>query len=401
MSAPSTGSGGGFGTGGATGAGAGAGSSAGGVGAGCAGAGSIASEGFGTCGAIGTRVLVAGDCAPQNALAAANATAAATRSAWRRAGRDAGDGSVKDTKETAAQEPRGEPQDLPAGSLYVVATPLGNLDDVTLRARDTLARVDRIYAEDTRVTATLLAHCGIARRATALHAHNEAARVDAVIAALAAGERVALVTDAGTPAISDPGARLVSAVHDAGHRVVPIPGPSAVATAISAAGLAAEHFVFVGFLPTQAKSRRGLLGAFGGLPAALVFYEAPHRIRETVALLASSLAGDRLLVIGRELTKKFEQIARVRLADALAWFDADANRVRGEFVLVVDAPSSTSSPVAALDAELERWLGALLEEMSPAAASRVVSRVSGLPRDQVYARATALKAQRFGSDRES
>jgi 16S rRNA (cytidine1402-2'-O)-methyltransferase len=349
---------------------------------------------LGTSGTIGLRALVAGVCAAQNALAATSTIAADARAARRSNPRDAGDGSVKDTKETAAQWTRGEPQDMPAGSLYVVATPLGNLDDVTKRARDTLARADRIYAEDTRVTATLLSHCGLAKRSLPLHAHNEAGRIDVVLAALAAGERVALVTDAGTPAISDPGARLVRAVHDAGYRVVPIPGPSALVTALSAAGLAAERFVFVGFLPPQAKQQRELLSTLAPLAAALVFYEAPHRIRETVAFLASVLEGERVLVVARELTKKFEQIARMPLAEGSAWLDEDANRVRGEFVLIVDAASEAPAADVQLTPDIERWLAALLVELPPAAASRVVASVSGVPRAIVYERATALKSRR-------
>ena len=283
---------------------------------------------------------------------------------------------------------------MPAGALYVVATPLGNLDDLTLRARDTLARADRILAEDTRVTATLLTHCGIVARPTALHAHNEAKRVREVLDALRSGERVALVTDAGTPAISDPGARLVRAAHEAGHRVVPIPGPSAVAAAVSAAGLHAERFVFVGFLPAQAKPRRELLSALRALPVALVIYEAPHRVRETVLSLAQSLGGERMLIIARELTKKFEEIARLPLAAGEAWFEQDVNRTRGEFVLVVDAPDKADSGAAAITPEIERWLTALLAELPPSAAARVVAAASGVSRDAVYERATALKEKR-------
>ena len=315
------------------------------------------------------------------------------RSVRIRSERRAGNESVKDTKEAAALGARGQLQDMPAGSLYVVATPLGNLDDVTMRARDVLARADRIYAEDTRVTATLLSHLGIARRATALHAHNEAARIDAALEALAAGERVALVTDAGTPAISDPGARLVRAVHEARHRVIPVPGPSAVAAAVSAAGLVAERFMFVGFLPGQSKARHELLAGIATLASALVFYEAPHRVRETVAALAETLGPERMLVVAREITKKFEQIVRIPLAEGAAWLDADANHVRGEFVLIVDAPS-TAITAAPLTPEVERWLAALLDELPPAAASRVVARVSGVPRDDVYQRAMSIKSRR-------
>ena len=296
-------------------------------------------------------------------------------------------------KADAADEEPGFAQVFEPGSLYVVATPLGNLADLTFRARDALARVDRIFAEDTRVTATLLARHGIHARPVALHAHNEARRVDEVLAALAAGERVALVTDAGTPAISDPGARLVRAVHEAGHRVVPIPGASAVATAVSAAGLLAERFVFVGFLPATPKSRRELVAAFGPLSAALVFYEAPHRVRDTVDFLAQSLDPERTLVVARELTKRFEEIARMPLREAHAWFAADANRVRGEFVLIVDI-AETPAVAQASSAEIDRWLGLLLAELPPSTAARIVASATGAPRDAVYTRAMALKPRR-------
>src|SRR6476659_7411572 len=177
-----------------------------------------------------------------------------------------------------------------AGSLYVVATPLGNLRDLTLRALDVLTTASVIAAEDTRVTATLLRRYGIATKAIAVHAHNEAGRAAALLEMLAEGKSVALVSDAGTPAISDPGARLVRAAHEAGHRVIPLPGPSALATAVSAAGLDAESFACLGFLPQQAKARRERLAAFASLPAALVIYEAPHRVRATVADLAANLS---------------------------------------------------------------------------------------------------------------
>ena len=351
-----------------------------------------ASDGFGTSGAIVMRPLVAGTCAAQNALAVnmpnANTIAAVARIVRRNRASTAGSGSLKDTKETTAGT-RGQPH-LSAGTLYVLATPLGHLDDLTTRARSTLALADRILVEDTRVTATLLSHCGITTRPTALHAHNEAKRVREVLAALDRGDQIALVSDAGTPAISDPGARLVRAVHDAGHRIVPVPGPSAVTAAVSVSGLLAERFVFVGFLPTQAKHKRALLSTLQSLPAALVIFEAPHRIRETVALLAASLPGERMLVIARELTKKFEQIARMPLSQGEAWLAEDANRVRGEFVLVIDAPLPSHED-AELTPEVERWLLALLAELPPSAAARVVASVSGVARDVVYARAARIK----------
>ena len=274
----------------------------------------------------------------------------------------------------------------------MVATPLGNLGDLSERARATLALAERVLAEDTRVTATLLRHCGIATRATSLHAHNEQRRIDEVLGWLAAGLRVALVSDAGTPGISDPGARLVRAALAGGHRVIPVPGPSAVAAAVSAAGLAAEQFVFVGFLPAQAKARTALLERIAPLPFALVFYEAPHRVRATVQRLRGALGDARTLVVAREISKRFEEIARLSLAEADAWFAADSNRERGEFVLVVDAEAAADPAQAgAIDATAAQWLAALATEMPPAAAARIVAAVTGAPRDLLYARAVALR----------
>jgi 16S rRNA (cytidine1402-2'-O)-methyltransferase len=298
--------------------------------------------------------------------------------------------------ETGNGEPRGHDvagafRALP-GTLYVVATPLGNLRDLTLRARDVLASASVIAAEDTRVTSVLLRRYGIATQALSLHAHNEAARVATLLAMLEAGKSIALVSDAGTPAISDPGARLVRAACDAGYAVVPLPGPSAVAAAVSAAGLDAEAFAFLGFLPQKTKARRELLAAFADVPAAIVIYEAPHRVRATAADLASALGADRMLVVARELTKTFETITRIALGDADAWFAADPNRERGEFVLIVDVrPAAQRNAEAGLTADAERWLVALLEELPPARAARVVAAATGIRREVIYARALALK----------
>jgi len=277
------------------------------------------------------------------------------------------------------------------GSLYVVATPLGNARDLTLRALDVLRTADVVATEDTRVSAPLLARYGIAAHLLSLHAHNEVRRSDAIVAALAAGKSVALISDAGTPAISDPGARLVRAVRDAGYAVVPIPGPSAVTAALSAAGLGAERFVFLGFLPAQAKARRALLASVAALPMALVVYEAPHRVRETVAELTRAVPGGRTLVVAREITKMFETIARLPLAEAAAWLDADPNRQRGEFVLIVDAAADATEVPEGISADVERWLAALVDELPPARAARVAAAASGVPRAALYARALALK----------
>jgi len=283
-----------------------------------------------------------------------------------------------------------------AGTLYVVATPLGNLRDVTLRALDILGSADVIAAEDTRITARLLARYGITTRVLALHAHNEAQRSGDVVARLARGESVALVSDAGTPAISDPGARVVHAARAGGHPVVPIPGASAATAAVSVAGVSAGAFVFVGFLPTQAKARRTLLANLALLPAALVVYEAPHRVRATLGELAQALGPARMLVIARELTKTFETIAAMPLGEAAEWVAADPQRERGEFVLVVDraAAADRDAPDGDAEAECARWLPALLRELSPARAARVAAAVTGAPRAAVYRQALQAKPAR-------
>ena len=299
-----------------------------------------------------------------------------------------GTGETRGEEALATEKFRAEP-----GSLYVVATPIGNLRDLTLRALDVLRSVDVIRAEDTRVTAVLLAKYGIPTRARSLHRHNEARQVADVLDDLAAGRSVALVSDAGTPGISDPGARLVRAALGAGHRVIPIPGANAAATAISAAGLHAERFVFVGFLPPQAKARRELLETFAPLPAALVIYEAPHRVAETLRELAAALDPARSLTIARELTKAFETIAMLPLGDAGAWVAEDANRERGEFVLIVDAPPPPVQDRAMTD-EARRLLEVLLEELPPARAARVAAKLTGLPREALYEHASRASSTR-------
>jgi 16S rRNA (cytidine1402-2'-O)-methyltransferase len=278
------------------------------------------------------------------------------------------------------------------GSLYVVATPICNLRVLTLRALDIRSCADIVAAEDTRVTATLLARHRITTKPRALHAHNEARQVDSLVGALAAGRSVALVSDAGTPGISDPGARLVRAVRGAGHRIVPIPGANAIAAAVSAAGLVAERFAFIGFLPTQAKARREWLDTVAQWPLALVFYEAPHRMLATLADLAQSLDPQRTLTVAREMTKAFETIASMPLSEAAAWVAGDANRVRGEFVLIVDAPAHRAQS-GAFAADADRLLAALLDELAPARAARVAASVTRLPRDALYARALELQAR--------
>lgn len=341
--------------------------------------------------------LVSGDCAQDNAPAATTATMharAIARAVLRNVDAEGmRTGTMDEGIETteAAHGDNGTAARSMPGSLYVVATPLGNARDLTLRALDVLRTADLIAAEDTRVSAPLLRRYGVGARLVSMHEHNEARRAAEIIDALSAGRSVALVSDAGTPAISDPGARLVRAVLEAGYRVVPIPGPSAVTAAISAAGLGADGFVFAGFLPTRAKARDERIAALAALPLALVFYEAPHRVRATVAALDNAFAEPRTLIVARELTKAFETIARIPLSDAVSWLDADANRRRGEFVLIVDAPAAASAKPALPPSDVERWLRALLDELPPARAARVAATVSGTPRDELYALALALK----------
>jgi len=283
---------------------------------------------------------------------------------------------------------------LPASerTLYVVATPLGNLRDISLRALDVLAAVDLIAAEDTRVTAKLLARHGIASRLLSMHEHNERRRAAEIIALLDRGKSVALVSDAGTPAVSDPGAALVRAVAEAGFAVVPVPGPSAVIAALSASGVAAARWLFCGFLPATVAARRTELARLRDCPYALVFYEAPHRIAATIEALVATLGVERELVIARELTKRFESIHRCRLGDAPAWLAADSDRVRGEFVLIVDAPEAVSQAVDA-DTAHDGILAVLLSELPLAHAVRIAVALTGAPRKRLYVRALALSGR--------
>ena len=265
-------------------------------------------------------------------------------------------------------------------ALYIVATPIGNLGDITLRALDTLKQVDRIAAEDTRVSGQLLTHFGIQKSLASIREHNEREAADKVIAWIGAGEAVAYMSDAGTPAISDPGARLVAAVREAGLTVVPIPGASAVTAALSAAGIVPGPWVFHGFLSPKAGARETEIKAIATVAAALVFYEAPHRIVETLTALAA-LLGERAVTLARELTKKFETIHTLPLADAVAWLQADANRVRGEFVVIVHPPAAAE---AAGDPEALRVLDILAGELPPTLAAKLAAKITGRSKAELY-----------------
>ena len=273
-------------------------------------------------------------------------------------------------------------------ALYVVATPIGNLSDITLRALNVLGAATAIAAEDTRNTKHLLQHHGINdARLLALHQHNERGAAEKIIALLGQGLNVALVTDAGTPAVSDPGAILVEAVRTAGFRVIPIPGASAVVTALSASGLSAPHFLFYGFLPNKSSARCSALQTLVEHPYTLVFYEAPHRILDCAKDLLDVFGGEREIVFAREITKLFESIHRCKLSEALDWLNSDPNNLRGEFVLLV----SGAQPREGLDAETEKTLSLLLEELPLKQAVQLAVKITGGNKNKLYERALELK----------
>lgn len=287
-------------------------------------------------------------------------------------------------------------QHYPQGTLYVVATPIGNLADITLRALHVLQLVDAIACEDTRHTQSLLRAYGIDRpgaQLLALHQHNEAEAAQAVVARLAQGERIAYVSDAGTPGVSDPGARLVAAVHAAGLRALPLPGASSVTTLVGAAGLvsdgsgdsASSAFVFAGFLPSKAGERDSAVQALAREPRAVVLLEAPHRIEPLARALA--VLGERRVTVGRELTKQFEEIATLAASALPGWFAAERDRTRGEFALVLHPVA-----VAADDgAEGERVLRLLLAELPVKTAVKLAAEITGAPRNTLYDAALRIR----------
>ncbi|NLR76358.1 16S rRNA (cytidine(1402)-2'-O)-methyltransferase [Leeia aquatica] len=284
-----------------------------------------------------------------------------------------------------------QPDNRTVGTLYVVATPIGNLQDLTVRARDVLSRVTLLAAEDTRVSSGLMRHIGAQPRMLAVHEHNERAAAEKLLQHLQAGEDVALVSDAGTPGISDPGARVVAAMHQAGVRVEPLPGPSAVVTALSASGFERTAFRFIGFLPPKHNARLEAIRALSDATELLVLYEAPHRILDCMQDLLTGLGAAREVVVCRELTKTFETIRRGTLGELLPWMQADPNQQRGEFVIVLDgAPERVSE---GLEEEQERVLQILLAELPVKQAVALATRISGAPRNLLYSRALELKAQ--------
>ncbi len=285
-------------------------------------------------------------------------------------------------------------QRFPAGALFVVATPIGNLADISLRAVQALRLADRVACEDTRQAGSLLQHLGLRKPLLSLHAHNEHAAAARVCEHLAAGERVAYVSDAGTPCVSDPGATLVAAARDAGHAVVPIPGPSSLLAALSVAGdTQARGFRFAGFLPARGAERQAEIGRCLDDADAQVLFEAPHRVAslaDELARLAGPARLARPLTVCRELTKQFESVHATTIGQWPAWLAADANRARGEFVIVLHA---VARPAAAegLEEPARATLAALLDELPLKQAVALATRITGAPRNLLYAAALEMR----------
>jgi 16S rRNA (cytidine1402-2'-O)-methyltransferase len=275
------------------------------------------------------------------------------------------------------------------GTLYVVATPIGNLGDMTLRGLETLKLVDAIAAEDTRHTSGLLSHFGISKKLIAVHEHNEHQSAEKLLTQLQAGENIALVTDAGTPGISDPGALVVNFVRKAGIKVVPIPGASAVIAALSASGITQNGFYFHGFLPASGAARRKALESLKSQAVTLVFYEAPHRIVECVEDLSNVLGAERRLTFARELTKTFETFYTCAAGEASAWLQADTNQQRGEFVLLVEAAAAKEAEE--IPEETVRVLKLLLTDLPLKQAVKLATEITHEKKNVLYEFALKLK----------
>lgn len=279
-------------------------------------------------------------------------------------------------------------QNYATGTLYVVATPIGNIADISMRALHLLSMVDAVACEDTRNTAQLMTRYGLHKPLIAAHQHNEHEVAEKIIMRLQAGERIALVSDAGTPAVSDPGAIIVNAVRAANLPICPLPGASAAITALSASGFTNDQFLFVGFLPAKAGQRDAALQKLLSQTASMIFYEAPHRIVESTQALLHAFGGDRDIVFARELSKLFEEIHRCTLKDALAWLSANEHREKGEYVVLVEGSKTDESND---DKEAERILKILLEECSVKQASQLAASITGQKKNALYQIALTLK----------
>ncbi|MCE7504911.1 16S rRNA (cytidine(1402)-2'-O)-methyltransferase [Polynucleobacter sp. IMCC30063] len=284
-------------------------------------------------------------------------------------------------------------QDLPASALYVVATPIGNLGDITLRALHVLNAVDGIACEDTRHSAALLRAFGIHKKCVALHEHNEVAATKKMISHLKQSQRWAYISDAGTPGISDPGAKLVGAVQQAGFRVIPIPGPSALTAIASVGGGALDHlqgrFQFIGFLPHKVKERERVLNEINLSAQASIFLESPHQIQSSLLNLSAILKPEREIIIGRELTKKFEAIAFLTAGALKDWL-ANAISLKGEFIILV-AGEKSSEPQSADAVAVHRWINVLAEYLGSKEIAKVVSTATGMPQKAAYQLALMAK----------
>lgn len=277
------------------------------------------------------------------------------------------------------------------GTLYVVATPIGNLQDITLRALETLRSVDAIAAEDTRHTAHLLSHYAIRKKLIAVHEHNERKSAEILLSRLQGGESIALVTDAGSPCISDPGSLVVDKARDSGIKVVPVPGASAVIAALSAAGIVSNGFLFYGFLPASAAQRRKALDALKCQNVTLVFYEAPHRVVACMEDMAEVLGGERKVTIARELTKTFETFHRSSLEESINWLRSDSDHQRGEFVLMVEAMPEQDDSTA--NSEAERILRLLLADLPLKQAVKLAAGITGAKKNALYESALTLQSK--------
>lgn len=287
----------------------------------------------------------------------------------------------------------------PTHALYVVATPIGNLGDLSLRAWHALDRADVIAAEDTRASRALLDAWSLSTPLIAAHRHNELSAAADIVGRLQSGQRVALITDAGSPAVSDPGGIVVQAVREAGLRVVPLPGASALISALMATGVttdASPGFVFAGFAPTKSAARQRWFRQWTQLPTTVVFYEAPHRIVASASDLLAVLGPARNVSFARELTKRFEEIATMPLSEVPSWFEADEHRLQGEYVVMIHPPvmAAVAEDMLEEGPAVDAWLDALLDTLSVRDVARIAAKATGHPKDALYARALILKAQR-------
>lgn len=277
------------------------------------------------------------------------------------------------------------------GVLYIVATPIGNLADISRRALEVLQRVDLIAAEDTRHSRKLLSHYGINTPMMALHEHNEREQANEIVNSVSNGKSVALISDAGTPLISDPGYYLTRLAHEAGIRVVPIPGPSALIAALSASGMPTDRFVFEGFLPSRATARDDYLQQLSTEPRTMVFYEAPHRLLETVTAICNQFGANRNMVLARELTKTYETIRQASCEEMLNWLNANAQQQKGESVLIVEGKAEDSQQDQLhAEIDIDRLLEVLLTGMSVRDAARNASELTGLGKNDLYQRALQI-----------